>query len=99
METTTYAEVKTDHTDEDENVTYIDAFLTDDENEEGKVIAKVCRDTGKVFFMDNDQRWNPQISEAIVEILKEIEPDVPSSLIKYWRASMTEFTSPILQSK
>jgi len=93
MIATQYSEVKSDHTDEDENVTYIDAFLTQDDEEPGKVIAKVCRDTGKVFFMDNDQRWNPQIKEAIVEILTEIEHDVPSSLIKYWRASMTEFTS------
>lgn len=69
---TKYAEVRHDHTD-DENLTYIDTWKTGDDEEGGTVVAVVCRDTGKVIFTDNGERVNPQVIEAISEVLKELK--------------------------
>jgi hypothetical protein len=60
-------EVKNDYTD-DQNYTHIDVW--EDDNEEGKTIAIICRDTNKVFFIDNMLRNNPDVKEAINEVLK-----------------------------
>jgi hypothetical protein len=61
-------EVKNDYTD-DENLTYIDAYFDTDENSEGKTIAVVCLDTGKVIFFDNAYSNDAKILEAIKEIM------------------------------
>jgi hypothetical protein len=63
-----YIEVRNDYTD-DNGYTYIDVYLNEDENyEEGKTVAVVCQDTGKVFFIDNDWYNNPLVLEAIEEV-------------------------------
>jgi hypothetical protein len=65
------AEVRNDYTD-DQNYTYIDYWKTDSDEEEGKTIAIVCRDTKKVFFIDNRYRIDSLVTEAINEVLKQI---------------------------
>ena len=67
-----FAEIRTDHTDED-NFTHIDGFTTEDDNEEGQTLAVVCRDTGKVVYFDNLFRVHPQVQEAIKLVVDEIE--------------------------
>lgn len=67
-------EVKNDYTDDD-NYTTIDVWDSEDENAEGKVVAIVCMDTGKVYFIDNLYRGLPEINEAITEVLRRIHPD------------------------
>lgn len=57
-------EVRNDYTDPD-NFTHIDAWFSDDENEEGRTVAIVCNDTGKVYFIDNAMRNNRSVLEAI----------------------------------
>ena len=54
----------------------IDAWKTGDENEEGKVIAKVIRtksgDSG-VVYIDNVARSHTQAQEVIQKVLREIK--------------------------
>lgn len=70
---TKYAEIRTEFTDEDINVTSIDGWKTDDENEGGTTLAVVCRDTGKVIWFNNDERLNPQVRQVIYEVLLELK--------------------------
>ena len=61
-----WMEIKNDFTD-DEGVTHIDAFLTEDDNEEGKVIATIDKD-GNVTYIDDDAKTDPYAQEMIKEI-------------------------------
>ena len=70
-----FSEVKNDYTDEEVNMTMIDAYKSDDENEQGKTIAAVCRDTGKVIFFDNRFRGDNGLKESIAEVLAEIKKE------------------------
>ena len=65
-------EIRNDYTDDD-NYTHIDMWLSDDDDEQGKTIAIVCRDTKKVFFIDNGFRLNEEVKIAIQEVLQNIE--------------------------
>ena len=64
----TISEVRNDFINEDINVTHIDAWFTEDDGEEGKTIAVVCNDTGKVIFFDNRYRGDEKIIIAIEEV-------------------------------
>lgn len=60
-------EVINDFTD-DQNYTHIDVYESPDQNAEGKTVAIVCRDTKKVYFIDNMYRNSPEVKESIAEI-------------------------------
>ena len=82
----TYSEIRTDHIDDD-NFTHIDAWVTDNVNEEGKTIALFCNDTGKTIFFDNSRRFDPQIVEAIKELKSEWEKScvkIENSRLESW---------------
>jgi hypothetical protein len=64
-------EVKTDHTDEEENVTAIDVIFEDD-LEEYVVVGEICLDTGKVFYRDSICRLFSEITEAVEEVRSSI---------------------------
>lgn len=68
-----YAEIRNDFYDEEEKNVYIDAWLTEDENEEGVVIAKVNYRTKAIEYLDNDARTDEYAQEIINETLKEID--------------------------
>ena len=61
-----WSELKSDFTDEDGTV-FIDGFLTTDENEEGKVIAKVKN--GIVKYYDEVARKDEYAQEVIQEVI------------------------------
>lgn len=61
-----WSELKSDFTDEDGTV-FIDGFLTTDENEEGKVIAKVRN--GIVKYYDEVARKDEYAQEVIQEVI------------------------------
>ena len=61
--------VKNDYTDE-QNFTHIDAWV--DDNEEGRTIAIVCRDTKKVYFAENMYRDEPMVLTAISQVLESL---------------------------
>jgi len=65
-----YAEVRGNHFDDIEQVQMIDAWLTDDDNEEGSVIAKVHLDTKTVDYIDPDARYDEYAQEVINEVLE-----------------------------
>jgi len=64
-------EIRTDYTDE-QNYTHVDYWETEDDNEGGRTIAIVCRDTKKVYFIDNGLRENYLVKIAISEVLSEL---------------------------
>lgn len=70
-ETSKWAEIRCDFCDEDEDMWYVDAWLTDDPNEEGKVIAKIDLGSKKVEYIDKDARRDPYAKEVIREMLEE----------------------------
>lgn len=65
-------EVGNQYTD-DSNYTHIDVYESEDENVPGKTVAIVCRDTKKVFYIDNLYRNSVYVSNSINEVLKELD--------------------------
>ena len=47
-----WSEIRIDHFDELNQLYYVDAWLTDDDNEEGEVIARIYPATGYVEYVD-----------------------------------------------
>jgi hypothetical protein len=68
-----YGEIRNDFYDEQEKKIYIDAWFTEDDNEEGVVIAKVNYRTKAIEYIDNDARTDEYAQEIINETLKEID--------------------------
>lgn len=50
----------------------VDAWRTDDDNEEGKVVAYVHETTGDVAYADPDARFSPLVKEVVDAKVKEI---------------------------
>ena len=65
-----WAEIKSDYYDDEEEKQYVDAWLTDDGNEEGKVIAKINLATKEVEYLDSDARYDEYAQEVIGEVLE-----------------------------
>ncbi len=65
-----YAEVRGNFYDDIEEVQLIDAWTTDDDNEEGIVIAKVHLDTKQVDYLDPDAKTDEYAQEIINEVLE-----------------------------
>ena len=68
-----YGEIRSDFYDADEKNVYIDAWLTDDDNEEGEVIAKVNYQTKEIEYIDDDARTDRYAQEVIGEVLNDID--------------------------
>ena len=62
-----YAEVRCDFHDDDAHFTTIDAWMTEDDNEEGKVVA-VVHDSGDVWYIEPDARLDEGVANAILEV-------------------------------
>ena len=63
---------------EDESIVHIDAWITPDDNEEGRVIAKVNKVTGNVQYIDD--RAKPDLYAQ--EIIKEVLTDIANELLE-----------------
>jgi hypothetical protein len=68
-----YGEIRNDFYDDIEKNVYIDAWFTEDDNEEGVVIAKVNYKTKEIEYLDNDARTDEYAQEIINETLREID--------------------------
>lgn len=55
---------------EDEGIVYIDAWLTDDDMEDGKIIATVNPKTSEVIYKDERAKTDVYAQEMINEVLK-----------------------------
>ena len=84
-----WAEIRNDYTEENctdkgiKKTTYIDAWETSDDNEEGKVIAKVIlttTDTIVVVYIDNCARWDALVNEKIQEAVFEFEQEIAKAI-------------------
>ena len=62
-----WGEIRNDF--EDGNITSIDAWMTADDNEEGKVIARVNTDTKEVEYLDDRAKTDSLAQELIQELL------------------------------
>ena len=65
-----WSEIRIDFFDTEENKWSVDAWKTDDDNEEGSVIAKIDLDTGAVEYLDTDAKTDEYAQEEIKEMLK-----------------------------
>lgn len=76
-----WKEIKNSFIDEDENVVCIDAWKTNDENEEGKVIAKVDITTKEVTYLDESAKTDRYAQEVIKDAIARIEKDNVSVIL------------------
>ena len=71
MEQDMFGEVRNDYHDDQNHYTTIDAWETEDDSEEGKVVA-VVHDSGDVFFVDNAARNSDMVCTAILEVKQRL---------------------------
>lgn len=67
-----WAEIRNDFVCEDSHKIYIDAWITDDDNEEGVVIARIDMDTKNIEYFDNDALTDSFAQEIIRETIMEL---------------------------
>lgn len=68
-----YTEVRNDYYDDIEKKVDIDAWFTDDDNEEGVVIARVNYKTKEIEYLDDDAKIDEYAQEVINDTLKNID--------------------------
>ena len=68
-----YSEVRCDFYDDLYHCWCIDAWRTSNDNEEGKVVAKVDGTTGNVTYLEDDARYDFQVQERITILQDEIK--------------------------
>lgn len=67
-----WAEIRNDFVCEDSRKIYIDAWLTEDDNEEGIVLARIDMDTKNIEYFDDYARTDDYAQEVINETLSDI---------------------------
>lgn len=67
-----WAEIRNDFVCEDSHKVYIDAWLTEDDNEEGIVIARIDMDTKHIEYFDDDAKTDDYAQEIIKETINEL---------------------------
>lgn len=68
-----WAEIRNDYCDEEEEKVYIDAWKTCNDNEEGKVIAKVDYKTKEIQYLNEVAKTDDYAQEVIIETLNRID--------------------------
>lgn len=68
-----WAEIRNDFVCEDSRKIYIDAWLTDDDNEDGVVLARIDIDTKNIEYFDDDARTDDYAQEIIKEAFDNID--------------------------
>lgn len=68
-----WAEIRNDFICEDSHKIYIDAWLTDNDSEEGIVLARIDIDTHNIEYFDDDARTDCYAQEIINETLRAID--------------------------
>lgn len=74
MNESIWSEIRCNFYDDEEHVWVVDAWLTEDDNESGKSIAKI-HDSGKVTYLDEKAKTDPYVQEIIAEKIKSIKED------------------------
>ena len=68
-----WAEIRNDYCDEEEEKVYIDAWKTCNDNEEGKVIAKIDYKTKEIQYLNEAAKTDDYAQEVIIETLNHID--------------------------
>lgn len=68
-----WSEIRNDFHNPEDKVVCIDAWLTDDDNEEGDVIAKINYETREIEYLDEDAKTDSYAQEIIKETLADID--------------------------
>ena len=68
-----WAEIRNDFVCEDSRKIYIDAWTTEDDNEEGIVLARIDMDTKNIEYFDDDAKTDCYAQEVINETLAGID--------------------------
>ena len=66
----------------EQNLQHIDIYLSDDEDEEGKTVAVVDRDTKKVIFKENNYINDKLVLNAISDVQESIKIKAPIVFIE-----------------
>lgn len=66
-----WTEIRNNFICEDSRKIYIDAWITDDDNEEGVVIARIDMDTKRIEYFDEDAKTDDYAQEVIMETINE----------------------------
>ena len=74
MKGSIWGEIRCNFYDDEEHVWVVDAWLTEDDNEPGDVIAKI-NDSGKVTYLDERAEKDSYAQEIIAEKVKSIKED------------------------
>lgn len=72
-------EVRNDYID-DNNYCHIDVYESEDENVEGKTVAIVCYNTGKVFYIDALYSLVPSVKEMIDKTIIDYKNTISKKL-------------------
>lgn len=68
-----WSEIRNDFVCEDSHKIYIDAWTTDNDSEEGTVIARIDIDTGSIEYFDEDAKTDDYAQEVIKETINELK--------------------------
>jgi N-methylhydantoinase B/oxoprolinase/acetone carboxylase alpha subunit len=69
-----WAEIKADHRDEETGITYVDAWITGNDDEEGKVIATID-DYGNATYVDERAKSDKYAQEVIQEARARVDDE------------------------
>lgn len=69
-----YTEVRSNFMDNNE--IYIDAWKTDDDNEEGSTVARIDTEYGHLIWVNPQARFSRQVQEVVDEVLAEVEKEL-----------------------
>lgn len=85
-----WKEIKCDYLCEDPDDMFwrVDAWVTDDGNEEGKVIAYVDDLTGRVVYADPDAKFDPFALAVIADKVDEIKDKISGNRLSKLTAKM-----------
>lgn len=67
-----FGEIRIDYFDENTGLWSVDAWRTDDPNEEGTVVAYIDPETREVFYTNPDYRYDGFINTEIQSFLEEL---------------------------
>jgi hypothetical protein len=68
-----WSEIKSDYVDEETNETYIDAWVSPDDDEDGRTIAVINNETGRVTYRDERAETDVKAQEIINEVINGLK--------------------------
>lgn len=73
---TKWSEIRIEYMDEEDGFWRVDAWQTDDDSEEGKVIALIDDLTGRVIYLEPLARMDEMAQEVIAEKVRQLDDGI-----------------------